>query len=76
MVLIVPIVLISGIYLNTLKIIEQDTIKSNISMLEKARDSLDGRMAEIDSIAEQISWNTKVISFNNITQPYKGSSVY
>ncbi len=76
MVLLIPFILFSMLYVNSVKTIEEDIIKSNINMLEKTREILEDRISEIDSIAGQISWNTKIIKYMNVNQPFKGSNTY
>lgn len=75
-VIVIPIVMISIIYFNTIHTIEQDTIRSNINMLESVKDILENRLDEIDNIIAQIAWDTKVRSYNTITEPFKGSNTY
>lgn len=75
-VMLIPIFMISIIYFYSLRMIEQDTIRLNISILEKTKDILENRLAEIDNIIEQIAWNTKVIRYNTISEPFKGANTY
>ena len=76
MILLIPFILFSMIYINSVKIIENDIISSNINMLEKTREILEDRISELDSIAEQVSWNTKIIRYMNVNQPFEGANTY
>jgi hypothetical protein len=75
-VMLLPVIIISIIYYNCLKIIEQDTIESNISVLDKTRSMLESRIDEINSLIRQIAWDNKINRFKFIREPFKGPNVY
>ncbi|MBM7582733.1 hypothetical protein JOD02_001590 [Caldicoprobacter guelmensis] len=75
-VMLLPIFIISIIYFSSLKVIEQYTIHSNIKMLDKIRSMLESRIDEVNSIIEQIAWNSKISRFNMINEPFKGANTY
>ncbi len=74
--LIIPIVLTSIIFTRTIRTIESNTIDSNISMLSAAKDSFESRLSEVDQIMNQVAWDTKVISFTTLRDPFRGANTY
>jgi len=76
MIMLVPVFIISIIYFSSLNVIEQYIIKTNISMLDKTRDILESRIAEISSIIKHIAWNNKINKFNKVTKPFEGVNTY
>lgn len=60
LILLIPIFVLSFAYNEFIKTMEYSSMKSNLSMLEQTRDTLDRRLGEIDSVINQIALNSKV----------------
>lgn len=60
LILLIPVFVLSFTYREFVKTMEYFSMKSNLSMLEQTRDTLDKRLGEIDSVITQIALNSKV----------------
>ncbi|MFD2115872.1 helix-turn-helix domain-containing protein [Paenibacillus yanchengensis] len=63
-------------YTNTSKLVERETIKNNLAVLNQTRSILDRRLAEIEMIAYLVANDTKVVSFQYVRDPLSGTNPY
>ena len=75
LVLLIPVVIGTVIYNNALLIIENNVREYNMLLLNQARDIMDNRLAEVDTLAMQISKNTKLKELLYFNKPIEGPDV-
>lgn len=63
-------------YMKTSDLVESETMKSNTAVLTHIREALDRRLAEIETIARQMSSEPKVQSFQFVKDPFGGKNPY
>ena len=69
-VVLIPITVSAVAYNNTVKIAEQDAKETSLSTLNQCIEVLNRRLAEVDSIATQLSLNPKILRFTMESNPY------
>ncbi len=74
--LLLPLLLGWVIYNKTLREMEREVITGNMNLLQQSRDILDRRLSEIASIAIQLVNDTRIMQFQNITEPFEGANTY
>lgn len=67
--LLVPTTISSIVYFNAAQIIEADSIKLHDAMLSQAQQTLDAYVEEMHGVALQLSFNPRVQSYVNWTEP-------
>lgn len=63
-------------YHKTSALVESETMKSNGAALGQIREALDRRFAEVETIAEQMSSESKIQSFQFVKAPYRDTNPY
>ncbi|MCJ8010872.1 AraC family transcriptional regulator [Paenibacillus sp. KQZ6P-2] len=63
-------------YHKTSTLVETETMKSNAAALGQIREALDRRFAEVETIAEQMSSESKVQSFQFVKDPFQNTNTY
>ncbi|MGM1047965.1 MAG: helix-turn-helix domain-containing protein [Bacillota bacterium] len=63
-------------YNKTSDLVESETMKSSTAVLGQIREALDRRLAEIETIARQMSSEPKVQSFQFVKDPFGGKNPY
>ncbi|WP_127586287.1 helix-turn-helix domain-containing protein [Paenibacillus koleovorans] len=76
LILIVPVLIGLFNYYKTLSVIETETAKSNMNMLNQTRGVIDRRLEEVDKIARQIMLDPNLISFQYQDDPFEGSNTF
>jgi len=61
-VLLVSVSISFGIYIETVRIIEQEISRANLSMLEQVKQALDSRLKDVDRLAMQIAFNSRILT--------------
>jgi len=70
MIMLIPIFLGFAAYKDTVRIMERNEQEASLSTLEQSINILDTRLAEIESIATQLSLNPKILRFTMESSPY------
>lgn len=73
--LLLPLLVGGVIYNKTLHEMEKEVTASNMNVLQQSRDILDRRMSELSSIAIQLVNDTRIMQFQHISDPFKGSNI-
>ncbi|MFC7679638.1 helix-turn-helix domain-containing protein [Paenibacillus sp. GCM10028914] len=63
-------------YYKTSELVESETIKSSTAALGQIREALDRRIAEIETIAKQMSSEPKIQSFQFVKDPFGDTNPY
>lgn len=63
-------------YHKTSALVESETMKSNMEALGQIREALDGRFAEVETIAEQMASESKVQSFQFVKAPFESTNPF
>ncbi|GIP27169.1 hypothetical protein J23TS9_22990 [Paenibacillus sp. J23TS9] len=63
-------------YHKTSALVESETKKSNAAALGQIREALDRRFAEVETIAEQMSSESKIQSFQFVKAPFQNTNPY
>lgn len=63
-------------YDKTSELVESETTKSSTAVLGQIREALDRRLAEIETIARQMSSEPKIQSFQFVKDPFGGKNPY
>lgn len=63
-------------YHKTSELVESETMKSSSAVLGQIREALDRRLAEIETIARQMSSEPKLQSFQFVKDPFGGKNPY
>lgn len=63
-------------YAKTAALVESESVKSTSSALQQIQEALDQRLAEIETIARQMSSESKIQSFQFEKEPYGGTGPY
>jgi two-component system response regulator YesN len=64
------------LYYRTFNLLENEATRSNLLLLEQVKDMLDRRLSEIDTIARQITNEPRVMSFQQVENPFDGPNTY
>lgn len=64
------------LYYRTFNLLENEATQSNLQLLEQVKDMLDRRLSEIDNIARQITNEPRVMSFQQVDNPFDGPNTY
>ncbi|WP_169083930.1 helix-turn-helix domain-containing protein [Paenibacillus sp. PL91] len=64
------------IYEKTLELVGNEARNSNLHMLEQVKSTLDGRLAEMDTIIMQVANDPKVLRFQQVNEPFEGTNTY
>ncbi|MCS7462065.1 helix-turn-helix domain-containing protein [Paenibacillus doosanensis] len=64
------------IYQKTIVLIEKEATASHMNLLEQSKDILDRRLEELASIAQQLAADTRIMQFQSVTDPYKGTNTF
>ncbi|MBO9608292.1 MAG: helix-turn-helix domain-containing protein [Paenibacillaceae bacterium] len=75
-VLIVPFVIGFFMYERTARMVEEDALQRNLALLEQSKSTLDGRLAEVESIARQMTYDPKINAVQHMTEPFKGANTF
>ncbi|NOU94094.1 helix-turn-helix domain-containing protein [Paenibacillus sp. LMG 31456] len=76
LVLLVPIMIGTLTYNKTISVIETETAKSNMTLLNQSKEIIDRRLDEVDRITQQITLDPNLITFQYIADPFEGSNTY
>lgn len=63
-------------YNKTSSLVESETMNNNLAVLQQTKGILDRRFAEIETIAQQLANDTKVVSFQHVKEPFAGTNPY
>ncbi|MBP1933295.1 helix-turn-helix domain-containing protein [Ammoniphilus resinae] len=63
-------------YEQTVHMVKEEVVKSNMTLLEQSKEILDRRLEEVENFAHQLMSDSKVVSFQYLKDPYKGSNTY
>jgi two-component system response regulator YesN len=74
LVLFVPIIIGVLTYNQTISVIETETAKSNMTLLNQSMETLDRRLDEVERIIQQVSLDPNLITFQYIAQPFEGAN--
>lgn len=75
-ILLVPILIGSVLYVNTLQLFKEEVIQSNMSMLEETREIINQRLDEVDNMVTRLAMNNKVKNLVFSNKSLKESEVY
>ncbi|GAB6930238.1 hypothetical protein JCM10914A_42210 [Paenibacillus sp. JCM 10914] len=77
-VLIVILALSTGgmIYQQTLSLVGEEARNNNMHMLEQVRSTLDGRLAEIDTMVTQVANDPKLVQLQKIKEPFEHTNTF
>jgi len=76
LVLVIPLLIGSYVYKETVELAREEALRSNQSLLEQTREIVDERLNELDAISKYIAMDRKIISLMNIEQIAEGSNDY
>jgi AraC-like DNA-binding protein len=76
LILLIPLSVSAFAYREAAKMMSEDVLNSNMSMLEQTRDVVDSRLEEVNKIVNQLSLNTKVRSLGNLKSPLEANDHY
>lgn len=63
-------------YAKTSAVVENESVKSTLAALNQIQEAFDGRLAEIETIARQLSSESKILSFQFVNEPFGGTRPY
>lgn len=63
-------------YGKTSAVVENESVKSTLAALIQIQEAFDGRLAEIETIARQLSSESKIQAFQFVNEPFGGTSPY
>ncbi|MDR9854752.1 helix-turn-helix domain-containing protein [Paenibacillus sp. VCA1] len=63
-------------YHKTSSLLETETMKSNTAALGQIREALDGRFAEVETIAQQMASESKIQSFQFVKAPFEQTNPF
>lgn len=63
-------------YHKTSSLVESETMKSNAAALGQIREALDGRFAEVETIAQQMASESKIQSFQFVKAPFEQTNPF
>ena len=75
-ILILPILVGGIVYHESINILKQQVIKSNLLMLEQTKEILDQRFMELENITMQLAFNDKIRQLLSISNLTEGSNIY
>lgn len=64
------------IYNKTIDLIENEVTENQMNVLEQNKDILERRLDEVSSITQQLASDTRIIQFQQVTEPYAGTNMY
>jgi two-component system response regulator YesN len=73
-VLLIPLLIGLITYEKTIEVVESEIEHNNIKLLDQSKDILERRLTEVEMIVSQIVGDTKVIHFQNVSDPFEGSN--
>jgi len=76
LVLVIPLLIGSYVYKETVQLAQEEALRSNQSLLEQTREIVDERLNELDAISKYIAMDRKIISLMNIERIAEGSNDY
>ncbi|MBO9610583.1 MAG: cache domain-containing protein, partial [Paenibacillaceae bacterium] len=74
LVLVIPIAIGTTIYQKTISVIETETARSNMTLLNQSKEIIDRRLDELDRIVQQIMLDPNLITYQYIEHPFDGSN--
>ncbi|MGG4345210.1 helix-turn-helix domain-containing protein [Paenibacillus lautus] len=76
--LLVTLALSAGwlIYRQTLSLVGEEARNINMHMLEQVTSTLDGRLAEIDTIVMQVANDPKLVQLQQLKDPFEGTNTF
>src|SRR4051794_5596639 len=76
LILFVPIMIGMITYNKTISVIETETAKSNMTLLNQSKEIIDRRLDEVDRITQQIMMDPSLISYQYIGTPFEGTNTF
>jgi len=76
LVLIIPLLIGSFVYREALRMVEEDAMTNNLSLLEQTKDVLDARLEEVGAISKQLAMDERLITLVNARHIETGSKEY
>lgn len=71
-ILLIPLTISVINYTNTVRVVEDEVVKANRTLLQQSSQILNQRFSEIDMIVRQLQANSKVIQFQYVEDPFEG----
>lgn len=63
-------------YNRTVKVLEEEVVRSNMSLLEQSKDVLDRKISEINAVVQKMALDEKVMQFQYVEAPFVGATLY
>lgn len=76
LVLCVPFVIGFFMYERTAKMVEEDALQRNLALLEQSKSTLDGRLAEVESVALQMAGDPRINAIQHLKEPFTGANMF
>jgi len=76
LVLVIPLLIGSYVYKETVQLAREEALRSNQSLLEQTRAIVDERLNELGAISKYIAMDRKIISLMNVERIAEGSNDY
>jgi AraC-type DNA-binding domain-containing proteins len=76
LVLVIPLLIGSYVYKETVQLAREEALRSNQSLLEQTRAIVDERLNELDAISKYIAMDRNIISLMNVERIAEGSNDY
>ncbi|WP_217595483.1 helix-turn-helix domain-containing protein [Cohnella sp. GbtcB17] len=76
LVLVIPLLIGSYVYKETVQLAQEEALRSNQSLLEQTGAIVDERLNELDAISKYIAMDRKIISLMNVEEIAEGSNDY
>lgn len=73
--LILPLIVGSLLYKETLKIVKEDAKETNLSILEQSREVIEKSLTEVDALVMQLAMNTEINSLVNLNRELEGRDI-
>jgi len=75
-ILLLPLIIGSIVYKETLRIVEEDARQTNLSLLEQSKDVLDKNLADVNALVIQLAMNSQVNELVNLNRELKNTDTY
>ncbi|MBD2862685.1 helix-turn-helix domain-containing protein [Paenibacillus oceani] len=75
-VLLIPLLIGLITYRGTVEMIEKEVVNNNMTLLRQSKETLDRRLAEVETVSNQMATDTRVMQFQTIREPFEGANTY